>query len=64
MDTLAVFMLEMLKLSKMLKSSRDDFNVLVNVSSIKTAINGGPQWQKNLHMLPLLKVLLYWEILI
>ena len=66
MDTLAVFMLEMLKLSKTLKSSRDDFNVLVNfnVSSIKTAINGGPQWQKNLHMLPLLKVLLYWEILI
>ena len=66
MDTLAVFMLEMLKLSKTLKSSRDNFNVLVNfnVSSIKTAINGGPQWQKNLHMLPLLKVLLYWEILI
>ena len=38
--TLAVFMLETLKLSKMLKSSRDDFNVLdnFNVSSIKTAI--------------------------
>ena len=37
---LAVFMLETLKLSKTLKSSRDDFNVLdnFNVSSIKTAI--------------------------
>ena len=37
--TTAVFMLETLKLSKTLKSSRDDFNVLdnVNVSSIKTA---------------------------
>ena len=45
MDTLVIFMLEMLKLSKTLKSSRDDFNLLVNfsVSSIKTAINGGPQ---------------------
>ena len=33
-------MLETLKLSKTLKSSRDDFNVLdnFNVSSIKTAI--------------------------
>ena len=33
------FMLETLKLSKTLKSSRDDFNVLdnFNVSSIKTA---------------------------
>ena len=33
-------MLETLKLSKTLKSSRDDFNVLdnINVSSIKTAI--------------------------
>ena len=33
-------MLEMLKLSKTLKSSRDDFNVLdnFNISSIKTAI--------------------------
>ena len=37
---LAVFMLETLKLSKKLKSSQDDFNVLdnFNVSSIKTAI--------------------------
>ena len=37
---MAVFMLETLKLSKTLKSSRDDFNVLdnFNVSSIKTAI--------------------------
>ena len=36
---MAIFMLEMLKLSKTLKSSRDDFNVLdnFNVSSIKTA---------------------------
>ena len=36
---MAVFMLEKLKLSKTLKSSRDDFNVLdnFNVSSIKTA---------------------------
>ena len=36
---MAVFMLETLKLSKTLKSSRDDFNVLdnFNVSSIKTA---------------------------
>ena len=34
-------MLETLKLSKTLKSSRDDFNVLdnFNVSSIKTAIH-------------------------
>ena len=50
MNILAVFMLETLKLSKTLKSSRDDFNVLdnsrddfnvsdnFNVSSIKTAI--------------------------
>ena len=39
-NILAVFMLETLKLSKTLKSSRDDFNVLdnFNVSSIKTAI--------------------------
>ena len=38
-DLLAVFMLETLKFSKTLKSSRDDFNVLenFNVSSIKTA---------------------------
>ena len=37
---MAVFMLETLKLSKTLKSSRDDFNVLdnFNVSSIKTVI--------------------------
>ena len=37
---LAVFVLETLKLSKTLKSSRDDFNVLdnINVSSIKTVI--------------------------
>ena len=36
---MAVFMLETLRLSKTLKSSRDDFNVLdnFNVSSIKTA---------------------------
>ena len=36
---MAVFMLETLKLSKRLKSSRDDFNVLdnFNVSNIKTA---------------------------
>ena len=36
---MAVFMLETLKLSKTLKSSRDDFNVLdnFNVSGIKTA---------------------------
>ena len=36
---MAVFMLETLKLSKTLKSSQDDFNVLDNfsVSSIKTA---------------------------
>ena len=35
---MAVFMLETLKLSKTLKSSRDNFNVLdnFNVSSIKT----------------------------
>ena len=40
MNILAVFMLETLTLSKTLKSSRDDFNVLdnVNVSSIKAAI--------------------------
>ena len=39
-NILAIFMLETLKLSKTLKSSRDDFNVLdnFNVSSIKTAI--------------------------
>ena len=37
---MAVFMLETLKLSKTLKLSRDDFNVLdnFNFSSIKTAI--------------------------
>ena len=37
---LAVFMLETLKLSKTLKSSRDDFNILdnFNVSNIKTDI--------------------------
>ena len=37
---MAIFMLETLKLSKTLKSSRDDFNVLdnFNVSSIKTAM--------------------------
>ena len=37
---LAIFMLETLKLSKKLKLSQDDFNVLdnFNVSSIKTAI--------------------------
>ena len=36
---MAVFMQETLKLSKTLKSSRDDFNILdnFNVSSIKTA---------------------------
>ena len=36
---MAVFMLETLKLSERLKSSRDDFNVLdnFNVSNIKTA---------------------------
>ena len=36
---MAIFLLETLKLSKTLKSSRDDFNVLdnFNVSSIKTA---------------------------
>ena len=36
---MAVFMLETFMLSKTLKSSRDDFNVLdnFNVSSIKTA---------------------------
>ena len=36
---MAIFMLETFKLSKTLKSSRDDFNVLdnFNVSSIKTA---------------------------
>ena len=36
---MAVFMLKTLKLSKMLKSSQDDFNVLdnFNVSSIKKA---------------------------
>ena len=36
---MAIFMLETLKLSKTLKSSRDDFNVLdnFNVSSVKTA---------------------------
>ena len=33
LDVIDAFMLETLKLSKMLKSSRDDFNV----SSIKTA---------------------------
>ena len=40
MITLAVFMLETLKLSKTLKSSRDDFNVLDNftVSSINASI--------------------------
>ena len=39
-ELLAFFMLETLKLSKTLKSSRDDFNVLdnFNVSSIKTAV--------------------------
>ena len=39
-SALAVLMLETLKLSKKLKSSRDDFNVLhnFNVSSIKMAI--------------------------
>ena len=37
---MAVFMLETLKLSKTLKSSRDDFNVLdnFNVSSIKRPV--------------------------
>ena len=37
---LTVFMLETLKLSETLKSSRDDFNALdnFNVSSIKTVI--------------------------
>ena len=36
---MALFMQETLKLSKTLKSSRDDFNILdnFNVSSIKTA---------------------------
>ena len=40
-EWMAVFMLETLKLSKTLKSSRDDFNVLdnFNVSSLKTANN-------------------------
>ena len=48
---LTVFMLETLKLSKTLKLSRDDFNVLdnFNVSSIKTAIcvvrERKPRWQ-------------------
>ena len=54
MNILAVFMLETLTLSKTLKSSRDDFNVLdnVNVSSIKTAnifillICGNSNWKK------------------
>ena len=45
---MAIFMLETLKLSKTLKSSRDDFNVLdnFNVSSIKTA-NAGSFPQKS-----------------
>ena len=40
-EWIAVFMLETLKLSKTLKSSRDDFNVLdnFNVYSLKTANN-------------------------
>ena len=40
-EWMAVFMLETLKLSKTLKSSRDDFNVLdnFNVYSLKTANN-------------------------
>ena len=41
--TMVVFMLETLKLSKTLKSSRDDFNVLdnFNVSRIKTVNDNG-----------------------
>ena len=44
MITLTVFMLETLKLSKTLKSSRDDFNVLdnFNVSSINASIGFFP----------------------
>ena len=43
-------MLETLKLSKTLKSSRDDFNVLdnFNVSSIKTAIVTGKELQEEI----------------
>ena len=50
-DLLAVFMLETLKFSKTLKSSRDDFNVLenFNVSSIKTAINSLVKHGKYVH---------------
>ena len=50
-DLLAVFMLETLKFSKTLKSSRDDFNVLenFNVSSIKTAINSLVKLGKYVH---------------
>ena len=48
---MAVFMLETLKFSKTLKSSRDDFNVLenFNVSSIKTAINSLVKHGKYVH---------------
>ena len=50
-DLLAVFMLETLKFSKTLKSSRDDFNVLenFNVSSIKTSINSLVKLGKYVH---------------
>ena len=50
-DLLAVFMLETLKFSKTLKSSRDDFNVLenFNVSSIKTAIDSLVKLGKYVH---------------
>ena len=50
-DLLAVFMLETLKFSKTLKSSRDDFNVLenFNVSSIKMAINSLVKLGKYVH---------------
>ena len=50
-DLLAVFMLETLKFSKTLKSSRDDFNVLenFNVSSIKTTINSLVKLGKYVH---------------
>ena len=46
-NSLDAFMLETLKLSKTLKSSRNDFNVLdnFNVSSTKTAIDSGANEQ-------------------
>ena len=54
-DLLAVFMLETLKFSKTLKSSRDDFNVLENFNE-KTANNNNNNFNEKTAINSLVKL--------